>query len=171
MEEASRLAQTLEDSGNMDQKEERITDAARDSAALAKTHIEESMAALKLQQAEREQRYAELNERLADPSLSREEKAKIQEDFRRQEREMMRSRRKRMGKDDFENIVMLGRGAFGEVRLVRKNDSGEIFAMKVMVKEATLLKNQTSHVKAERDAMAGSDNAGVVRLHYAFQVQ
>ena len=36
--------------------------------------------------------------------------------------------------DDFEPLTIIGRGAFGEVRVVRKKDTGEVFAMKKLRK-------------------------------------
>lgn len=38
----------------------------------------------------------------------------------------IREARKRLTKADFEALAMIGRGAFGEVRLVRKRDTGEV---------------------------------------------
>lgn len=35
---------------------------------------------------------------------------------------------------DFEPIKTIGRGAFGEVKLVQKKDTGQIFAMKILRK-------------------------------------
>lgn len=43
---------------------------------------------------------------------------------------------------DFETIAVIGRGAFGEVRVVRKRDDGKVYAMKVMKKSEMLKKNQ-----------------------------
>ena len=42
---------------------------------------------------------------------------------------------------------------FPQVRIVRKVDSGEVLAMKIMKKTAMMRKNQIGHIKAERDAM------------------
>ena len=53
---------------------------------------------------------------------------------------------------------MIGRGAFGEVRLVRTKASKlhevQIFALKSMKKEMMVVKNQIGHVRAERDILA-----------------
>lgn len=35
---------------------------------------------------------------------------------------------------DFESIKVIGQGAFGEVRLVQKKDTGHIYAMKILRK-------------------------------------
>eukprot|EP01138_Halocafeteria_seosinensis_P016422 gb/GECG01016753.1/.p1 GENE.gb/GECG01016753.1/~~gb/GECG01016753.1/.p1 ORF type:complete len:517 (+),score=87.26 gb/GECG01016753.1/:1-1551(+) len=108
----------------------------------------------------------EAQEKLEDPSLTQEEKDSIRKEYEAKELQILS---KRYSKADFEPLIIIGRGAFGEVRLVRKRDTNEIFAMKIMKKEAMVLKNQVAHVKAERDAMADSLEDWVVNLHYAFQ--
>ena len=45
-----------------------------------------------------------------------------------------------------------------------------MFALKTMIKSAMLVKNQVSHVRAERDVLAEAENPWVVGLHYSFQV-
>ena len=50
--------------------------------------------------------------------------------------------------DDFEPLALIGRGAFGEVRLVRRTDTRQIFALKSMLKSAMVAKNQVAHIKA-----------------------
>lgn len=85
------------------------------------------------------------------------------------EADNLREHRRRLTTDDFEPLVIIGRGAFGEVRLVRKKTSNEVFAMKSMIKEAMVRKNQVGHVRAERDVLAVADNPWIVTLHYSFQ--
>lgn len=73
---------------------------------------------------------------------------------------------KKLNVNDFTNVAIIGRGAFGEVRVVRKNDSGEIFAMKVMKKAEMIKKNQVQHIRAERDLMVLADNPWVWIYYY-----
>ena len=40
-----------------------------------------------------------------------------------------------MSNEDFENIKVVGRGSFGKVYMVRKKDTGELFAMKILRKD------------------------------------
>lgn len=47
----------------------------------------------------------------------------------------------------------------------------KVYAMKSMLKEHMILKNQVTHVKAERDVMAEADDPWIVKLMYSFQVQ
>lgn len=46
----------------------------------------------------------------------------------------------------------------------------QVFAMKSMLKNHMILKNQVTHVKAERDVMAEADDPWIVKLMYSFQV-
>lgn len=51
---------------------------------------------------------------------------------------------------DFDLLTIIGRGAFGEVRVVRKKDTRAVYAMKIMKKTEMLKKNQVQHIRAER---------------------
>ena len=48
----------------------------------------------------------------------------------------------RMTRDDFEALAVVGRGAFGEVRVVRSRGDGALYALKAMSKDAMIKKNQ-----------------------------
>lgn len=85
------------------------------------------------------------------------------------ETEFLRLKRTRLGKDDFESLKVIGRGAFGEVRLVQKKDTGHIYAMKILRKADMLRKEQVAHVRAERDILVEANNPWVVPLFYSFQ--
>eukprot|EP01084_Bolivina_argentea_P256630 432137_1 len=81
---------------------------------------------------------------------------------------MMMEYKKRPG---FELIKVIGKGAFGEVRIVRNISDNVVYAMKTMRKKDMIAKNQVAQVKAERDLIANAfkkDNF-LVRLHFSFQ--
>lgn len=113
----------------------------------------------------------ELEEEMKNANLDETEK-----DFRRRSLQndlnlWRRESRKRWTSADFEPLALIGKGAFGEVRLVRMKDrdSAHIFAMKSMVKDAMIIKNQVVHVLAERDILTESENPWIVTLFYSFQ--
>merc|ERR1719233_1273759 len=56
--------------------------------------------------------------------------------------------------EHFSTVKIIGRGAFGEVRVVKKNDDREVYAMKTMLKKEMIDKNQVEHIKAERDPLS-----------------
>uniref|UniRef100_A0A914PIS2 non-specific serine/threonine protein kinase n=1 Tax=Panagrolaimus davidi TaxID=227884 RepID=A0A914PIS2_9BILA len=70
---------------------------------------------------------------------------------------------------DFDAIKVIGRGAFGEVRLVRQKVSRKVFALKLLNKNEMLRRADTAFFWEERDIMAYSESEWIVRLHYAFQ--
>jgi len=111
----------------------------------------------------------EAEKTLQGMSLSPEKKAEFEAKLAEEEAKMLRNRRKKMTPNDFENLTIIGRGAFGEVRICRKKDEGKVYAMKIMKKQEMLKKNQVQHIRAERDVLALADNPWVVKLHYSFQ--
>ncbi|VDO37109.1 unnamed protein product [Haemonchus placei] len=81
----------------------------------------------------------------------------------------MRLRRQKMNKDMFEVLQHIGVGAFGRVSLVKKKDSGQVYAMKSLLKKDVIMKQQAAHVKAERDILAEADSPWIVKLFFSFQ--
>ncbi|XP_061262849.1 serine/threonine-protein kinase MRCK gamma isoform X7 [Bos javanicus] len=75
----------------------------------------------------------------------------------------------RLQRDDFEILKVIGRGAFGEVAVVRQRDSGQIFAMKMLHKWEMLKRAETACFREERDVLVKGDSRWVTALHYAFQ--
>jgi serine/threonine kinase 38 len=88
----------------------------------------------------------------------------------RSKSDSLRARRQRVSVDDFELLKIIGRGAFGEVRLCRERSSGTVFAMKTMRKAQLVGQGKVAHVWAERVAMAeaADGNPWVVQLHHAW---
>ena len=102
-----------------------------------------------------------------------------------------------MGVEDFEPLKVIGKGAFGVVRLVQKVlplhflllfmifmeaflkkeashsvskvDTGHVYAMKVLRKAEMVEKEQVAHVRAERDILVEVDHTWVVKMFYSFQ--
>lgn len=125
------------------------------------------------QAVERIKRAAELEDRLTNPPdgihLTDERKARQLAQLGRRESNFLRLRRTRLGLDDFRTVKVIGKGAFGEVRLVQKTDTGKIYAMKTLRKSEMFKKDQLAHVRAERDVLAESNSPWVVQLYYSFQ--
>jgi serine/threonine kinase 38 len=105
--------------------------------------------------------------------LSPAEQKMIRGEFLGKEAEIMRQKRRKYKAKDFEPIKIIGRGAFGEVRLCRFKESGEILAVKKMKKSEMEFKNQTEHVQQERDALVsangGAMNPWIIQLKFSFQ--
>lgn len=146
-----------------------ISKETRERAAQTTEYLERQFAERRRDAAERRTRRVELNRKLADPSIPVEEKKRIQANFESHESDLLRESRKRKTTADFERLVIIGRGGFGEVSLVREKETGAIFALKSMKKEAMIVKNQVAHVRSERNALAEAADSYIVRLHCSFQ--
>ena len=71
--------------------------------------------------------------------------------------------------NDFSIIKVIGKGSYGKVLLVKKNDEDKVYAMKVLKKKQMIKRNQVEHIKAERKIMELVDHPFIVKLKYAFQ--
>jgi serine/threonine protein kinase len=65
--------------------------------------------------------------------------------------------------------AILGRGGYGEVRLVRQKSNGDVYALKSMEKRAMVMKNQVAHVVSERDFLAQAENPWITNMFASFQ--
>eukprot|EP00483_Globobulimina_turgida_P012321 UN12344 len=87
-------------------------------------------------------------------NLDDQKKNEMMNKYYKEEKKLLRDSRKKLGLKDFELIKVIGKGAFGEVRIVRNISDNVVYAMKTMRKKDMIAKNQVAHVKAERDLMA-----------------
>ncbi|XP_039761570.1 serine/threonine-protein kinase Genghis Khan isoform X7 [Pararge aegeria] len=97
-------------------------------------------------------------------------------------------KRLRLSRDDFELVKVIGRGAFGEVCVVRAsfmqgtdcgvNSTGgtvsatagdRVYAMKILNKWEMLKRADTACFQEERDVLVFGDRRWITNLHYAFQ--
>ncbi|XP_072933847.1 serine/threonine-protein kinase Genghis Khan [Epargyreus clarus] len=98
-------------------------------------------------------------------------------------------KRLRLSRDDFELVKVIGRGAFGEVCVVRASfmqqgaetsgnsaatsgavSAGErVYAMKILNKWEMLKRAETACFQEERDVLVFGDRRWITNLHYAFQ--
>ncbi|CAM9013349.1 unnamed protein product [Wickerhamomyces anomalus] len=141
----------------------------QDKAAAVKLRLENFYQMSVTHAVERNQRRVDLEHKLQNDDGSEERKNRQLQSLGRKESQFLRLRRTRLSLDDFETVKVIGKGAFGEVRLVQKKDTGKIYAMKTLLKSEMYKKDQLAHVKAERDVLAGSDSPWVVSLYYSFQ--
>jgi serine/threonine protein kinase len=66
----------------------------------------------------------------------------------------LRLRRTRIGLEDFRTVKVIGKGAFGEVRLVQKADTGKIYAMKTLKKNEMFKKDQVCFCSFRANGLA-----------------
>lgn len=71
--------------------------------------------------------------------------------------------------EDFNLLSVIGKGSYGKVLLVRKKDTEDLFAMKILKKKHLAAKNQIEHTRTERNILERIKHPYIVKLCYAFQ--
>ena len=137
---------------------DKISTKALDKAKTAKEYIERKYSKLKENEEERKLEWEELQKKMSELHLTATEQNLIKEEILHKEALMNRQKRQKITIFDFESISIIGKGAFGEVRVVSHKKTKEILALKKMNKNEMLCKNQMQHVKAERDILAKANN-------------
>ncbi|KAL7096005.1 hypothetical protein ACP275_10G057800 [Erythranthe tilingii] len=174
MAEERRVLAVVEEEEDMDEQlvveeEEMGSSLTLERAAAAKKYIENHYKSHMKRMQERRQRRQLLEKMLANSGVSEEEQMNFLKDLERKETEYMRLKRNKISVDDFELLTIIGRGAFGEVRLCREKVTGNIYAMKKLKKSEMLQKGQVEHVKAERNLLAEVASEYIVKLYCSFQ--
>lgn len=141
----------------------------RQKAAAAKQIIENHYKNYLQGLQDRKERRRALQRKAEEAKVSTEEQEEMLRNLERRETEYMRFQRHKVCIDDFEQLTVIGKGAFGEVRLCRAKNSGEIFAMKKLKKSEMLSRGQVEHVRSERNLLVEVDSRCIVKLFYSFQ--
>lgn len=145
-----------------------------EKANRAKELLSKRYHGLKTHQEDKHHRKMQLERQMV--GLPEQKKLELRRVLEQEETTVQKETRRRIHVADFESLAVIGRGAFGEVRLVRRKGrpddpaTGQIFALKSMKKEMMVVKNQVHHVKAERDALAAAEmtNRWLTVLHCSF---
>ncbi|XP_059633736.1 uncharacterized protein LOC132276361 [Cornus florida] len=141
----------------------------RQKAAAAKQFIENHYKNYLQGLQDRKERRRALQRQAQEAQVSSEEQEEMMRDLARRETEYMRLQRHKVGIDDFEPLTVIGKGAFGEVRLCRAKSTGEIYAMKKLRKSEMLSRGQVEHVRSERNLLVEVASRCIVKLFYSFQ--
>ena len=104
-------------------------------------------------------------------NIPEEEASKIKEEILHKEGENLRKKRQKISIFDFVPIKIIGKGAFGEVRVCKYIPTGDVVAIKKMKKDEMHKKNQVLHVRAEREVLSQAKNQWIVELKFSFQDQ
>ncbi|MFH4980924.1 hypothetical protein AB6A40_007633 [Gnathostoma spinigerum] len=80
-----------------------------------------------------------------------------------------RAKALRLCREDFEVLKVIGRGAFGEVAVVRMRNTEMVYAMKILNKWEMLKRAETACFREERDVLVHGDRRWITSLHFAFQ--
>ncbi|KAL3308443.1 Serine/threonine-protein kinase 38-like, partial [Cichlidogyrus casuarinus] len=164
VEARSRLAPSATASANG-----RVSSYTLDKVKIAKVQLENYYNTLVHQCREREKRYTILHSMMISEGYSSEQRSNRLAQQAAKESEFLRLKRVRLSVDDFTPLKIIGKGAFGQVRLVQKQDNGCVYAMKILRKADMKQRDQLAHVRAERDILVKADNLWVVKMFYSFQ--
>ncbi|CAA0829318.1 AGC (cAMP-dependent- cGMP-dependent and protein kinase C) kinase family protein [Striga hermonthica] len=152
-----------------DDREQAVSSVTLERVAAAKKFIESHYRSHMKDMQERLERRRVLEKALANSGVSEVEQSNLIKELERRETEYMRLKRHKITVDDFELLTIIGRGAFGEVRLCREKKTGDIYAMKKLKKAEMLSRGQVEHVKAERNLLAEVASNYIVKLYCSFQ--
>ncbi|KAL1867338.1 hypothetical protein VTK73DRAFT_4245 [Phialemonium thermophilum] len=117
---------------------------------------------------ERNQRQSEMEQKLAETQDPRRRES-LWSTGGRKEGSYLRFLRTKDKPENYTTVKIIGKGAFGEVKLVQKKSDGKVYAMKSLIKTEMFKRDQLAHVRAERDILAESDSPWVVKLYTTFQ--
>ena len=142
-----------------------------EKARIVKKFIEQKYTSLYEEEKIRKQYIDKLILQMKKLQATKEEKIQAQKKLEQKEVEIWRNKRQKLKVSDFDSVAIIGKGAFGEVRLCRKKngpDKGQLVAIKKMKKEDMIKKNQSKRVIAEREILAQADDKWIVDLHSSF---
>lgn len=149
--------------------EEVFTEETLAKARTAKIYIEHLYKVQSQNVKERRDRRAKLEQELEMHALSEEQRRAALAEHEDKEREFSRLQRQRLCMEDFDPLKLIGKGAFGEVRICRDRSTGKLVAVKKLRKSEMVRRGQVDHVKAERNVLAEVQHHSVVKLYYSFQ--
>ena len=81
------------------------------------------------------------------------------------------NKEEKIGPSNFICLALLGQGSFGEVYLVKKKDSNDYYAMKVLDKKRIEIQNIFKYAMTERNVLSIINFPFIVKLNYAFQTK
>ena len=71
--------------------------------------------------------------------------------------------------DDFDLLKVIGKGGFSKVFMVRRRDTGKVYALKTLSKDKIRRDNKVENIMNERAIMEGVNHPFIVRMKQAFQ--
>jgi hypothetical protein len=150
--------------------------ATLEKAVSARIYFENLYFPLLRQPPSREQRRIAMEKDMVIMHFSEDQKEALRAQWRQNETEYLRERRRKVDATAFIKLKTIGHGAFGVVSLVKERVTGQLFAMKQLRKSDMLRKGQEGHVRAERDILKSASLVAspggaewIVKLYYSFQ--
>lgn len=105
--------------------------------------------------------------------MSEEEYAKQSAELNAEYQKVVADQQQKQGlnitKNDFETISVIGKGSYGKVTLVKKKDTGKLYALKALKKAEIIRRNQVEHTMTERRILENVRHPFIIKMDYAFQ--
>ncbi|CAD8052505.1 unnamed protein product [Paramecium primaurelia] len=151
-------------------KEIQISNATRDRVEACRLYIERKYAKQIQEEQQQFEGWQQLSKLMDALHMNPKEQEIIKKEILKKEAEQMRKKRTKLNIEDFQPLAIIGRGAFGEVRLCRHVPSQQIVAVKKMKKHEMIFKNQIGHVTNERKVLEeAKGNNWIVEMKCSFQ--
>ena len=151
-------------------KEGKISSLTLERVKIAKSYLERKYDMKKIKEEKKKKKWDMIDNYLNNQNrLSINDKLEIKESIKKKEIEFLRKSRQKLSIFQFEPINIIGKGAFGEVRVCKYKENGKIYAVKKMKKEIMKKKNQSFHIRTERDILKSIDSPWITKLYYSFQ--
>nr|CAG4715903.1 unnamed protein product [Naegleria fowleri] len=78
---------------------------------------------------------------------------------------------KKIGIHSFELLKVIGEGSFSKVCLVRKKDTRQIYALKVLDKAEIKRRNQVEHTITEKRVLSNHRHPFIIKMYHSFQAE
>ncbi|KAG2392275.1 hypothetical protein C9374_012527 [Naegleria lovaniensis] len=78
---------------------------------------------------------------------------------------------KKIGIHSFELLKVIGEGSFSKVCLVRKKDTRQIYALKVLDKGEIKRRNQVEHTITEKRVLSNHRHPFIIKMYHSFQAE
>jgi len=117
-----------------DREVQNYSQDTKDRSEAAKFYLQKSMQDRRASQEARKARREKLEEALKNSGLPEDKKDLLRKEFLERESKFTREQRAKLDATHFVDIKVIGRGGFAQVKLVRKKDSGQVYAMKMLRK-------------------------------------
>ena len=145
-----------------------ISEMTRQKAELAKKYIEQKYQKNFEIEKRMQEYYDNIINRMQELEFNEQDRQIIQNEIMTHQVQYLREKRIKESILDYEPVTIIGRGAFGEVRLCKHLPTGEYVAVKKMRKDDMAKKNQLNHIRAERDLLATANTNWIVALKSSF---
>lgn len=142
--------------------------ATQVKSEIAKQYLEQHFHQVIQETNDYKKRKREFSQSLSRADIPIQERASLESEFAKSETQIHRQKRRNFHASQFIKLKLIGRGAFGDVYLVRDREDNRIYAMKVLNKKELIAKHQVLNTLAERDFLTQTQNPWAVQMYYSF---